>query len=101
VRRECLADITALPLPDRDRAGLRRGMKVMLEFNAAYAPFRDRFGLDREPLPAPGKLAVAQVCLANGAEVGRASLVASEGGVDPARFEVPADYQPVMGAGAQ
>jgi len=101
VRRECLADIADLPLPAADVAGLRRGMRVMTNFGAAYSPIRDRFGLAPEPPPPAGQLAVAQVCLGSGGEAGKAEVSLREAPVDPLRFEVPAGYVPAMGPGAQ
>jgi hypothetical protein len=101
VRRECLADITAMPLADADRAGLRRGMRVMMNYGEAMGAIRDRFGLAPEPNPPPGKLAIAHVCFAGGAESGRVSATMVQSPVDPARFEVPAGYTPAMGPGAE
>ncbi len=101
VRRECLADIATLPMADRDRAGLGRGMRVMLHFGESMGAFRDRFLADVEPNPPAGKLAVAHVCFAGGAESGRATATLLQVPVDPLRFEVPAGYAPVMGPGAE
>jgi hypothetical protein len=101
LRRECLADIAALPIPEADRAGLRRGMRVMTNYGESMGAIRDRFVADPEPPSPPGKLIVAQVCLANGAEVGRSSATTAEVAIDPARFQVPADYAPMGGFGRQ
>jgi hypothetical protein len=101
VRRECLANIADLPLPAADVAGLRRGMRVMMNFGAAYSPIRDRFGLAPEPSPPAGQLAVAQVCLQGDAQAGKAEVSLREAPVDPLRFEVPAGYAPAMGQGAE
>jgi hypothetical protein len=101
VRRECLANIADLPLPDADRAGLRRGMRVMTHFGEAYSPIRDRFGLAPEPPPLAGQLAIAQVCLQGDAESGKAAVSLREAPVDPRRFEVPAGYAPAMGPAAE
>jgi hypothetical protein len=100
VRRECLADIATLPMGDRDRAGLRRGMRVMLNFGKSMGAFRDRFLVDADPDPPMGKLRVAQVCFAGGVESGRATATVVQASVDPLRFEVPADYVPAMGPGS-
>jgi hypothetical protein len=101
VRRECLANLADLPLPERDRAGLVRGMKVMLRFNAAYAPMRDRFGLDVEPVSPPGQVPVAQACFAGGAPTGTVEVSVVEAPVDPSRFEIPAGYTALMGPGPE
>ena len=100
VRRECLATVAELPLPDADRGGFARGMKVMVRYGDSFAAMRDRFGIAPEPQPPAGRFSVAQVCFAGGSETGRATLAIMPATVDPARFEVPAGYQPVMGAGA-
>jgi hypothetical protein len=100
VRRECLADVATLPMADADRAGLRRGMRVMMNYGEEMGAFRDRFGLAPEPNPPAGQVAVAQVCFAAGAETGRGSATVVPGPVDPARFEVPAGYAPAMGPGS-
>ena len=97
VRRECLANLADLPLPDRDRAGLVRGMKVMVRFSAAYSPMRDRFALAQEPESPVGKIPLAQACFAGGAPTGTAQISIVEAPVEPARFEVPAGYSPLMG----
>jgi hypothetical protein len=101
VRRECLADITALPLPDADRAGLRRGMRVMLRYGESASAIRDRFASDPEPVPPVGQLPIAQQCFADDAATGTVALTAREAPVDPALFEVPAGYAPVAGPGSR
>jgi hypothetical protein len=100
VRRECLADIAALPLPDADRAGLRRGMRVMMNYGASMSVMTERFGTAPEPNPPVGKFPVAHVCFAGGAEAGQATATVTEAPVDPQRFEVPAGYAPMMGPGS-
>jgi hypothetical protein len=101
VRRECLADIAALPLPEADRAGLLRGMRVMMRYGNAYAPVRDRFATEAEPVPPAAQLPIVQQCFADGAPTGSVTLDAREAPVDPARFEVPAGYAPVLGANGE
>jgi hypothetical protein len=101
VRRECLADVATLPMADADRAGLRRGMRVMMNYGEEMGAIRDRFGLAPEPNPPAGQVAVAQVCFAAGAETGRGSATVVQGPVDPVRFEVPAGYAPAMGPGSE
>ena len=61
---------------------------------------RDRFLADMEPDPLAGKLGIAQVCFAGGAESGRATATVVQAPVDPLRFEVPAGYVPAMGPGS-
>jgi hypothetical protein len=101
VRRECLAKFADMPLPERDRAGLQRGMRVMVQFSAAYAPMTQRFGLAPEPQAPVGQVPAAQVCFAGGSEAGRATLSMREAPVDPARFAIPPGYTPVMGPGSE
>jgi hypothetical protein len=101
VRRECLADIAALPLPDADRAGLRRGMRVMMRYGDAASAIRDRFVPDPEPVPPAGQLPIAQQCFADGVATGTVALTARQAPVDPARFGIPAGYAPVAGPGAE
>ncbi|MGH8029765.1 MAG: hypothetical protein ACREO3_07520 [Arenimonas sp.] len=97
VRRECLVKLADLPLPDRDRAGLVRGMRVMLNYGDAMAPMRDRFGAAREPEMVAGQLVARQVCFAAGVETGTAMLGVMQALVDPSRFEIPAGYSPFLG----
>jgi hypothetical protein len=99
VRRECLAEVAELPLADADRGGFARGMKVMVRYGDSFGAFRDRFGIAPEPQAPMGRLSVAQVCFAGGVESGRATMAITPATVDPARFEVPAGYRPVMGGG--
>jgi hypothetical protein len=101
VRRECLAPIVGLPLPERDRAGLVRGMRVMMQYGESFASFKDHFGLAQEPQPPNGQLVLSQVCLAGAGETGKATMTFVEAPVDPAKFEVPAGYTPALGAPAQ
>jgi hypothetical protein len=101
VRRECLADIAVLPLPDADRAGLRRGMRVMTRYGDSMGAIRDRFGADPQPATPAGQLPVVQQCFAGGVAAGTVTLAAREAPVDPARFEVPAGYAPAMGAASE
>ena len=100
MRRECLADIASLPLPDADRAGLRRGMRVMTNYGNAMGAIRDRWLGMVEPMTPMGQLPVAQQCFSDGAATGSISMTMREAPVDPLRFEVPAGYAPAMGPGS-
>jgi hypothetical protein len=100
VRRECLAKFADLPLPDADRRGLVRGMRVLVGYGEAQKAMVQRFGMQPEPQPPVGQVAIEQVCLAGGAESGRAKLIVVETPIAPSQFEIPAGYSPVGGAGA-
>ncbi|MFT3806806.1 hypothetical protein [Arenimonas sp.] len=105
LREQCDADVASLPLPDGDRGGFARGMRVMMSYGDAFKPVVDRFAMgDPNPIPIPGKgkFTLAGQCFdATGERVGHYAADIVVGPIDPQRFQVPTDYTPMMQADPQ
>jgi hypothetical protein len=96
-REECDAGATALPLPDADRRGLARGIKVMQRFTDSFSAMRDRYGGDASPAAPKGQLPVAVRCFGpDGRPTGQVRLDIVQTPLDPARFGIPDGYVEMM-----
>jgi hypothetical protein len=99
-REECDAGVATLPLPDADRRGLARGMKVMQRFSESFSAMRDRYGGDANPAP-KGELPVAAHCFdVDGKSTGQVRLDIVDAPLDPARFAIPDGYVEMLQADA-
>lgn len=105
LREQCDAEIATMPLPDGDRGGFARGVRVLMSYGDAMKPVVDRFGMgDRNPVPVPakGRFTLAANCFdAAGERVGHFAADIAVGALDPLRFQVPADYTSMMQASPQ
>lgn len=102
LREQCDAEVAALPLPDRDRGGFARGIRVLTSYGDAMKPVVDRFGMgDKDPVPVPpkGKFTLAGLCFDAGSQLaGRFSAEIAVGPIDPQRFQVPSGYASMVQA---
>lgn len=95
VMEECSAKVGALPIGERDRRGLQRGVQVMQRYGGnMMGMMRGLTGEDAPPSGMPSDaVAIAQVCFgADGRESGRVAATFAESEVDAAEFEIPSGY---------
>lgn len=90
VARECVAKPDVLVTDAADRRGMERFMRAMKQLGAGADAFIGDDGKAKAP-PDDG-LAVRRVCIARGAETGRATLVVTHDTRDASRFVVPEGY---------
>jgi hypothetical protein len=94
VREQCLVAPEALPLSDRDRAGMKRALVALLRYGDAFAPVREKFSAGGEPTAAFRGLVLAQRCYdARGESSGQARASLGSQPIDEEVFEIPAGYE--------
>ena len=103
LKEECSLDLAALPLPEADRRGAAYAVRVLQRYGKAFAPLRERFASAGERDAGPSfRIPVEVRCYGeNGQRQGAAMLDIRTETIDPARFEVPAGYRPVMLQGGE
>ncbi|HMB43336.1 MAG TPA: hypothetical protein VKM00_05585 [Luteimonas sp.] len=90
----CYALAGELPIPEDDRKGLARGLKVMTRYGQAFTGMAGHLG-GATPAQAqkPEGLPVAQTCFdPTGQAVGQNALSISQEKIAPDRFDIPSDY---------
>lgn len=95
IKEECSAKVGDLPIGERDRRGLERGIKVMQRYGSNMQGMMQGLTGDaaqQSGLPQDG-LVIAEVCYgADGKEIGRVTAKFVEATVDAKLFETPAGY---------
>ena len=89
----CYALAEDLPIPEPDRKGLARGLKVMNRYGQAFTGMAAHLGAAPAQTQKPQGLPVAQSCFdAAGKASGQNSVNIAQDKIAPDRFDIPADY---------
>jgi len=87
----CYALPEDLPIPEPDRKGLARGMKVMNRYGQAFTGMAAHLGA--APAQKPQGLPIAQSCFDPvGKASGQATISIAQDKIAPERFDIPSDY---------